>query len=452
METKKTMQNILLLGAGRSATSLINYLKSNAEKENWHIKIGDFDIKLAEEKAGNHPNTSFIQFDILNEIQTQDEIAKADLVISMLPARFHPKVATACVDSGKHMVTASYNSQDIEDLSDIAKSKNILILMECGLDPGIDHMTAMEAMDKIHEQGAKLTSFKSYTGGLVAPESDNNPWHYKFSWNPRNVVLAGQGTAQFIRNGKYKYIPYHKLFSRYEKIEVNGLGDFEGYPNRNSLKYRKVYGIEEIPTLIRGTFRKAGFCDAWDVFVQLGVTDDTYKMEALDEMTIRDFFNAFLPYDKVKPIEEKLSDYLGLGMNSETFKKLEWLGIFEDKKVPITEGSPAQVMQAIMEAKMSLEPEDKDMIVMQHQFEYELDGKKYRLDSSIVSKGDDQLETAMSKTVGWPMGIAIKNILNHNINLRGVQIPTKKEIYEPILKELNTMGVQFNENIIEIED
>lgn len=446
------MQNILLLGAGRSATSLINYLKKYAEEQEWHIKIGDFDLKLAEEKAGNHPNTSAVQFDILNEIQTKDEIAKSDLVISMLPALFHPKVASACVDLGKHMVTASYNSPDVEDLSDIAKSKNILILMECGLDPGIDHMTAMEAMDNISAKGAKLTSFKSYTGGLVAPESDNNPWHYKFSWNPRNVVLAGQGTAQFIRNGKYKYIPYHKLFSRYETIEVNGLGDFEGYPNRNSLKYRTIYGIEEIPTLIRGTFRKAGFCDAWNIFVQLGVTDDTYKMEGLESMSKREFINAFLPYNKTQPIEEKLCLNLGIKRDSETFKKLEWLGVFEDVKVPISDGSPAQVMQAIMEEKMSLQPGDKDMIVMQHQFEYELQGKKYRLDSSIVSKGDDQSETAMSKTVGWPLGIAVKNILNDNIKLRGVQIPIKKEIYDPILKELNTMGIQFNENVIEIQD
>jgi len=340
----------------------------------------------------------------------------------------------------------------VEELSDIAKSKNILILMECGLDPGIDHMTAMEAMDNISEKGGNLTSFKSYTGGLVAPESDNNPWHYKFTWNPRNVVLAGQGTAQFIRNGRYKYIPYHKLFTRYETIEVNGLGNFEGYPNRNSLAYRKVYGIEEIPTLIRGTFRKAGFCDAWNVFVQLGVTDDTYKMEGLDEMSKRDFFNAFLPYNKSETIEDKLCKNLGFKRDSEIFKKLEWLGIFENKKVPINEGSPAQVMQAIMEEKMSLDPNDKDMIVMQHQFEYDLNGKKYRLDSSIVSKGDDQMETAMSKTVGWPLGIAIKNILNDNIKLRGVQIPIKKEIYEPILKELNSMGVQFKENETEIEN
>jgi saccharopine dehydrogenase (NADP+, L-glutamate forming) len=445
------MQNILLLGAGRSATSLINYLKTNAKTEDWHIKIGDFDVDLAKEKAGEHPNTSFIQFDILNKIQTNDEIAKADLVISMLPARFHPQVAAVCVDQGKHMATASYNSAEVSDLSDIAKSKNILILMECGLDPGIDHMTAMEAMNKIKEKGGKLTSFKSYTGGLVSPDSDNNPWHYKFTWNPRNVVLAGQGTARFIRNGRYKYIPYHKLFSRYENIEVEGYGYFEGYPNRDSLSYRKIYGIEDISTLIRGTLRKTGFCDAWDIFVQLGVTDDSYKMEGLDSMSKRDFINAFLKYDKTTSVEDKLCESFKISKDSDIFQKLEWMGIFENENVPLREGTPAQVIQAIMEKKMSLDPNDKDMIVMQHQFEYKLDDKKFQLDSSIVTVGDDQRETAMSKTVGWPLGIAVKNILNKNIKLRGVQIPITEEIYAPILKELQEMGVSFNEKEREID-
>lgn len=444
------MQHILLLGAGRSATSLINYLKTHAQQENWFIRIADFDIGLAKQKAANHPNCQAIQFDILNNIQTHDEISKADLVISMLPAKFHPKVAEVCVDLGKHMVTASYNSPEIEALADIAQSKNTLILMECGLDPGIDHMTAMAAMDNIRAKGGKLTSFKSYTGGLVAPESDNNPWHYKFTWNPRNVVLAGQGTARFIRNGRYKYIPYHNLFTRYENITVEGMGDFEGYPNRDSLLYRKIYDIEYIPTLIRGTFRRSGFCDAWNIFVQLGVTDDTYQMEGLDTMTNRDFINAFLKYDEHIKIEDKFCQNLGINKESEIFKKLEWLGLFSQEPLPIQTGSPAQVFQALLEKKLNLEPMDKDMIVMQHQFEYELADKRFRMNSSIVSYGEDQQETAMAKTVGYPLGIAVKNILNHHIQLRGVQIPIKKEIYEPIISELGRMGINFNENEFEI--
>lgn len=439
------MQKILVLGAGRSTTSLLTYLKNNAEKEQWQIRLGDFDINLAIEKANNHPSVSTIQFDILNSIQTKEEVANADLVISMLPAHLHFIVAEVCVDLGKHLVTASYNNKDINQLSEIAKTKNILILMECGLDPGIDHMTAMAAIDEIKNKGGKLNSFKSFTGGLVAPESDNNPWHYKFTWNPRNVVLAGQGAAKFIRNGRYKYVPYHQLFKRLDAIYVDGLGDFEGYPNRDSLSYRKVYGLEDIPTLLRGTLRKVGFSKAWNVFVQLGITDDTYEMEGLENMGNRDFINSFLKYDGLQTVEDKLCEYVGIQKNSETFEKLHWLGIFDKSPLPISKGSPAQVTQALMEKKLSLSPGDKDMIVMQHQFEYEFEGQTQHLDSSIIAYGEDENETAMAKTVGLPLGIAVKNILNGKINLRGVHIPIRKEIYEPILSELVEHGVSIKE-------
>jgi saccharopine dehydrogenase (NADP+, L-glutamate forming) len=444
------MNHILVIGAGRSASALINYLKENAEQEKWQIKLADFDISLAEEKAGNHPAVSCIQFDIFNSTQAKDEIAKADLVVSMLPARFHHLVAEVCVDLSKHLVTASYNNKDVAALSDIAKGQNTLILMECGLDPGIDHMTAMEVIDDVKEKNGKMLSFKSFTGGLIAPESDNNPWNYKFTWNPRNVVLAGQGTASFIRNNRYKYIPYHQLFKRLETFTFENLGDFEGYPNRDSLSYRKVYDIQEIPTLLRGTLRRPGYSKAWDVFVQLGITDDNYEMEALDQLSHRDFLNAFLKYDEHKSIEDKLCEYTGIEKGSDAFNKIAWLGLFDDKPLPIEKGSPAQVMQAIMEQKMSLSPGDKDMIVMQHKFEYEIDGKKYEKVSSIVSYGEDESITAMAKTVGLPLGIAVKNILNGNINLRGVQVPTQKEIYQPILEELTKHNISITEEEREI--
>lgn len=444
------MNHILVIGAGRSSSALINYLKANAEAESWKIKLADFDISLAQNKADGHPAISCIQFDIFNQMQTKDEISKADLVVSMLPASFHHKVAEVCVDLGKHLVTASYNNEEINSLNDIAKAQNTLILMECGLDPGIDHMTAMEVIHEVKEKGGKLLSFKSYTGGLVAPESDNNPWNYKFTWNPRNVVLAGQGTARFIRNGRYKYIPYHQLFNRLDKISVKDEGDFEGYPNRDSLSYRKVYDLHDIPTLLRGTLRKEGYCAAWNVFVQLGITDDSYKMETLDKLTNRDFINAFLKFDTEISVEEKLCKYVGISQNGVEFEKLKWLGLFEPKPLPLKEGSPAQVLQAILEEKLSLAAGDKDMIVMQHEFEYELDGKKYAKHSSIVSYGEDEHITAMAKTVGLPLGIAVKNILNGNIKLRGVQIPIQKEIYNPILNELSQMGITFNEETFEL--
>ncbi len=439
------MNNILVIGAGRSSSALINYLKANAQAENWQIKLADFDIGLAKEKADKHPAVSCIQFDILNKIQTKDEITKADIVISMLPARFHHLVAEVCVDLSKHLVTASYNNNDINALSDIAKGQNTLILMECGLDPGIDHMTAMEVIDAVKEKGGKMASFKSFTGGLIAPESDNNPWHYKFTWNPRNVVLAGQGTASFIRNGRYKYIPYHQLFKRLENVSIDGLGEFEGYPNRDSLSYRKIYDIQDIPTLLRGTLRQPGYSEAWNIFVQLGITDDTYEVEALEQLSHRAFLNAFLKYDSKISVEDKLCEYTGIEKNGEIFNKIAWLGFFDDKPLPIKKGSPAQVLQAVMEAKMSLSPGDKDMIVMQHKFEYIIEGKRYAKISSIVSFGEDEQITAMAKTVGLPLGIAAKNILNGTINLRGVQVPTQKEIYTPILKELTQHGISITE-------
>ncbi|MFT6036678.1 MAG: saccharopine dehydrogenase-like NADP-dependent oxidoreductase [Marivirga sp.] len=263
-------------------------------------------------------------------------------------------------------------------------------------------------------------------------------------------MLAGQGTARFIRNGRYKYIPYHHLFSRLDKITVSGVGDFEGYPNRDSLAYRKLYDLEDIPTLLRGTLRKEGYSQAWDVFVQLGMTDDSYQMEALDSLTCRDFINAFLKFDTNTSIEDKLCKYIGIQKDGEVFKKVAWLGFFENNALPISEGSPAQVLQAILETKLSLSPGDKDMIVMQHEFEYELNGKRYGKNSSIVSYGDDENITAMSKTVGLPLGIAVKNILNGTIKLRGVQTPIESEIYTPILKELSQLGINFNEEEFEI--
>lgn len=444
------MNNILVIGAGRSSSALINYLKNNAATEQWQIRLADFDIALAEEKAENHPAVQCVQFDILNTLQTRDEIKKADLVISMLPARYHKLVAEVCVDQSKHMVTASYCDEDITALSDIAKGQNTLILMECGLDPGIDHMTAMASIHDIKEKGGALTSFKSFTGGLIAPEYDNNPWNYKFTWNPRNVVLAGQGTARFIRNGRYKYIPYHQLFKRLESISISGLGEFEGYPNRDSLSYRQTYGLDNIPTLLRGTIRKVGYSEAWNIFVQLGITDDSFKVEALDTLSHRDFLNAFLRYDNITSVEAKLCAYTGITKESAVFKKIAWLGLFDDKPLPVKEGTPAQVLQAIMETKMSLAAGDKDMIVMQHKFEYHSAGKQYERISSIVALGEDEQITAMAKTVGLPMGIAVKYILNGRINLRGVQVPTQKEIYEPILEELTKLGISISEHEEEI--
>jgi saccharopine dehydrogenase (NADP+, L-glutamate forming) len=440
------MKQILLIGAGLSTGSLISYLLKNADAHDWHIRIGDQELDIINKKINGHPRAEGFILDVNNQEQLYDEVQKADMVISMLPARFHYLVAEACVALGKNMATASYATPEIKKLDEKAKEKGVAIMMELGVDPGIDHMSAMQIIDNIKEQGGKITLFKSFTGGLVAPKYDNNPWNYKFTWNPRNVVVAGQGVSQFIRNGRYKYIPYTKLFSRTERVFFDEVGEFEGYANRDSLSYRKIYGIDDIPTIFRGTLRRPGFCKSWNVFVQLGMTDDTYYIENLENMTYRDFINAYLPYDATMSAEEKVSKMFDLPEDSSVLYRLRWLGLFEDKKIGLIHATPAQVLQHLLEKKWALDEGDKDMLAMQHQFEYELNGETKRLKSSLVVYGSDT-ETAMSLTVGTPLGIAVKLLLSGEIKAQGVTIPVTKNIYEPILKELKEYGIAFNERI-----
>jgi saccharopine dehydrogenase-like NADP-dependent oxidoreductase len=439
------MKKIFVIGAGLSSSNLIKYLLDNATNLDWSVKVGDLSLDLAKSKVNDHPKGIAIRFDINDNKQLKDEVTWADVVISMLPAFLHPVVAKECVQQGKHMATASYVSDSMKELDAEAKGKGITLLNELGVDPGIDHMSAMKGIDEIRDKGGKLIGFISNTGGLVAPESDNNPWNYKFTWNPRNVVLAGQGVAQFIENGQYKFIPYHRLYARARTYSVLNYGEFEMYPNRDSLKYREIYGLTDIQTLIRGTLRKAGYCKAWNVFVQLGATDDTYKIPNSENLTKRSFINSFLAFDSKLSVEEKIKREIPEANDQVVFEKLKWLGIFEEKKVALPNASPAQILQKIMEEKLYLEPDDKDMIVMQHIFDYELKGKKLRRKSSMVIIGLDTINTAMSITVGTPLAIAVKMLLTDKISEKGVVIPTKPSLYLPILKELEGFGVKFIE-------
>jgi saccharopine dehydrogenase (NAD+, L-glutamate forming) len=441
------MKHILLIGAGKSSSSLIAYLKDKSEQEDLQITIVDKNLSLAEKIAGNHQRFALKNIDIFDEKVRAELIQKTDLVISMLPARFHIQVAVDAVKYGKHMVTASYISPELKELDDEIKAKGLVFMNEIGLDPGIDHMSAMRVIDHIKDNGGKMILFESFTGGLVAPESDDNLWHYKFTWNPRNVVVAGQGgVAKFLHAGKFKYIPYQKLFRRTEFLDIDGYGRFEGYSNRDSLKYQKIYGLEEVSTLYRGTIRRVGFSRAWNVFVQLGMTDDTYTLEDSENMTKRDFVNAFLPFSPNDSVELKLRQYLKIDQDDELWLKLEELDLFDGTtKIGLKNATPAQMLQKILEDKWTLKPDDKDMIVMYHKFGYKINGEHKQIDSQLVVKGEDQTYTAMAKTVGLPVGIAALKILNGEINTPGVQLPIKKEIYEPILKELEEYGIVFNE-------
>lgn len=444
------MKNILLLGAGQSASTLIKYLLNLSDTNGWQLAIGDVDEALAQEK-GKGKARGFA-FNVTDQSQLTDEVSKVDLVISMLPARFHMLVANECLVQYKHLVTASYVNDEMRELHDEAEQKGLVFLNECGLDPGIDHMSAMKVIDKIREEGNELIGFESFTGGLLSPESeDENPWKYKFTWNPRNVVLAGQGVVKFIQEGRYKFIPYHRLFRRTEIVHIPKYGEFEGYANRDSLKYLDVYNLRGIRTLYRGTFRRPGYSKAWNVFVQLGATDDTYKMEGVDKMTHRQFINSFLFYNPNDSIELKLAHYLSLDMEGEIMYKLKWLGIFSDELVGLKEGTPAQILEAILRKKWTLNKADRDMIVMWHKFTYldkDKDDKETEVHSTMVAIGEDTVNTAMSKTVGLPLGIAAKLILENKIKSRGVLIPIIKELYEPIMEELETYGFDFNESCV----
>jgi saccharopine dehydrogenase-like NADP-dependent oxidoreductase len=439
------MKNILILGAGLSSSSMISYLLGQSARNEWKIAVGDVSVEVVRKKIEGHNDARGFKFDVSDGKLLKEEVKKADVVISMLPARFHPIVAAECLAQSKHMVTASYISPEMKAMDADAKKKNILFLNEIGVDPGIDHMSAMKVIHEIQALGGKMISFESSTGGLVAPESDNNPWNYKFSWNPRNVVLAGQGVSKILQKGQYKYIPYNKLYSRIDRTSVPGYGDFEIYPNRDSLQYREIYGLSDIQTMFRGTMRRPGYCKGWDVFVQLGMTDDTYILEGTEKMTWREFINTFLAYDEKLSVEEKVCNYCGIAIDSETMQRLKWLGIFTNNIIGLKAATPAQVLQKLLEEKWALGPNDKDLIVMQHRFIYQLEGKEKCKTSTLVVIGQDQVHTAMAITVGMPMAIAVKMLMLGQIKVRGVRMPIITELYQPILKELEEYGVKFLE-------
>ncbi len=440
------MKNITIFGAGLSATSMINYLLEKAEENDWNIRLGDYDEQMAVDKVNGNPRSKGFKFDVNDAAQVEEEVKNADIVVSMLPARFHHIIAEKCVKYGRNMLTASYISPEMKALDAEARAKGIGVYNELGVDPGIDHMSAMRIIDEIKNNGGKLTAFFSYTGGLVAPEYDNNPWNYKFTWNPRNVVLAGQGVSKFIRNGRYKYIPYTQLFSRIMTTSVDGYGDFEIYPNRDSLSYRETYNLTDIPTIFRGTMRRPGYAKAWNVFVQLGATDDSYVIEDSENMTYRDFINTFLPYEKDTPVEEKIIKLLPHLIDENVMRKLNYLEIFSEKPVGLVKATPAKILQKILEEKWQLEEGDRDMIVMQHRFEYtDNQGKERVKVSSLVVEGETREITAMAKTVGLPLAIAVKLVATGKVNLPGVQAPVMSELYNPILDELKTLGIDFIE-------
>ena len=441
------MNNILIIGAGRSANALINYVLEQAKTYNWFVTVADADHELAARKVAGHPNGRSTWLDATKVNDRRELIARADVVVSLLPAHLHLELAHDCLKLKKHLITASYISKQLYALGDEARERALIFMGEMGLDPGIDHMSGKQKIDEIKAKGGRLKSFKSYTGGLVAPENDDNPWHYKFSWNPRNVVLAGQGTAQYLEDGKLKYVPYNRIFSQATPVIIPGVeGEYEMYVNRDSLLYRDLYDLGPINNLIRGTLRYKGFSKAWDALVKLGLTDGSFPIFDSEEITYHELMDSYVSNNAVgSSVKEKVAHMIGEAVDSDVMKKLEWLGLFSKKKIRMKSATPALILENLLLEKWKLKDNEKDMVIMQHEFEYEINRQNRRLTSTLVMRGTDGNNTAMSRLVGLPIGIFVKQVMLGKINSIGVNIPVNKEVYEPVLEELKDYGVVFTE-------
>ena len=439
------MQNILVIGAGRSSSALIDYLLAHSVAHDWVITVADAAVAAATQKINGHPNGRAVAIDITDAAQRAKIISEAACVASLLPPSLHDLVAVDCLALGKNLVTASYLSPFLMSMADEVRAKGLLFMGEMGLDPGIDHLSAMQIIDEVKAKGGTVQAFRSYTGGLVSPECEgDNPWGYKFSWNPKNVVVAGQGVAQFIVGGKPKYRPYQQLFAQADTIAVQGMGNYDGYANRDSLSYRKIYDLPDIPTLVRGTLRKRGYCKTWQIFVQLGLCDDTYTIDC-EGLTYNDFLEMYLPHSTETDLRKRLQTHLNRTTDSNCLAKIAWLGFFD--KVPITlkKATPADILLALLLEKWRLEPTDKDMVIMQHEFEYTIDNQLFSHISTLVVRGQNPTNTAMAQLVGLPMAILVKLLMTQKISLTGVHIPVQREVYTPVLAELHTLGVNFVE-------
>ena len=445
MSDSKSKKTITLFGAGRSATFLIEYLLKHAPSEGWQIILADSNPEVAFSKLGGNPNGSAVSCDINDAVKRRELIAASDFVISMLPAFLHILVAKDCLMYNRDLATASYLSDELKEMEEEIKAKGLVFANELGLDPGLDHMSAMKIFDEIKRKGGQITSFKSFTGGLVAPESDDNPWHYKISWNPRNVVLAGQCTSQYMESGNVHYVPYHRLFRISEDIKVIGHGTYSMYVNRDSIKYIDLYGLEGIQTMIRGTFRGENYCDAWAVLIDLGLTDNSTRMSLNKNFTLREYIIGFLS-GSGNNYKHRIESTIGRKISDRTFEQIQWLGLFSNDTCPLQHPTPAEILEYIIVNKWVLKPGDKDLVVMQHEIEYLLGDQTHTLYSTLYRTGTDDHHTAMSELVGLPLAIYTKLRLRGNFGTPGCILPTTEDLYKPILEELEDIGMKFIES------
>jgi saccharopine dehydrogenase (NADP+, L-glutamate forming) len=430
---------ILVLGAGKSATILIQYLQKKAVENNWYIILADGDKSLAEEKWNHAENGHAVGLDIENIDLRNEYIQQATVVVSMLPAFLHFLVAKDCLQHEKPLFTASYVDENMQSLAADAANKKVLFLCEMGLDPGIDHMSAMELIHRIQNKGGVITGFKSHCGGLIAPESDNNPWHYKISWNPRNIILAGKAGAIYLEDGLTTEKGYEKLFHKAPTVQLPGIGPLAYYPNRNSLTYIDTYSLNGVKDFQRTTLRHPSFCSGWDAIIKLGLTSET-TLNISENITVKTWFSTHISSHNLENLYESFLQ------NEELKNQFEWLGFDDNIEIPAQYfKSNATILQWILENKWKLSSDDKDMVVMLHEIEYRMHEKVHTVQSSLVLKGRNSVQTAMAATVGLPLAMGVCAYLKGEITLTGVQIPIHPSIYYPILKSLAAEGIVFQE-------
>lgn len=434
------MKHILLFGAGKSATVLINYLQHLSKEKSWSVTIADANITLLNDKVKETAYVNKVHIEIEDASTRQKLIEKSDVVISMMPPQLHFLIAMDCIIFKKHLLTASYLDDKIKALAPQIKDNNLLFLYEMGLDPGIDHMSAMQLINEIKNKGGKITSFKSHCGGLIAPESDDNPWHYKISWNPKNVVNAGKVGATIKQNGDIKFIPYEKLFNPNNKVAIKEDVAYSYYANRDSLSYMPLYQLENAETFLRTTLRHPEFCIGWKNIIDLKLTDEEEMIDTTN-LSLADFFTLHFKKHQLNSFVSDLMNY-----NEIANAQLNYLGI-DDKATIINKGvcSTNDILQFILEKKWVLQPNDKDLIIMFHELEYCIENTNYYTSALLEIKGKNSSETAMATTVGLPLGIASKLILEEKINLIGLQIPTNNQIYTPVLEALKEYNIKFEE-------
>ncbi|QQS34814.1 MAG: saccharopine dehydrogenase NADP-binding domain-containing protein [Ignavibacteriales bacterium] len=444
------MKNILIIGAGRTSTSLINYLIGKSVEQDWFITIADQSPDLALSKSRNHPRTKAIQFDIFNEAERASLISKNDIVVSLLPEALHIQLVKDCILNRVHLVTASYVSQQMASYDAQVKNAGLIFLNEMGLDPGIDHMDTLRLISKIENKGGQIVSLRSFGGGLVSPASDDNPWGYKITWNPMNVVTAGMAGARYVQDGKLRIVPYNRIFLHTYPVEIPGVGSFEAYPNRDSIKYRRIYNVPRIPNVFRGSLRKPGFCKAWNALTQIGLTDNRYIVPDADRLTYQEWLSFYLSHSNGKTTKEKLAEFLNEPEPGELIKKIEWLGLLSEEKIELNNSTPADILLELLQKKWKFTENDKDMVILHTELEYIVEDSGERMTSTLVIYGKENFNTAMSATVGLPLGVGVKLILNNKISERGVIIPVYPDIYEPALNELAELGITFREETSQI--